>query len=196
VLSIRSNHPLSLELVPKSGLAHGLIPWHINSFAHTLKNTKLLSALVFLMGQSWDLLCCSDWGYCSFSWSPSQDSLGFWIPDSLWNLDSGFQSLAGLPIHGSGFRIPKALIPIPEVKFSRILDSKSKTFLDSGFYEQKFTGFGIHKQKFTGFRNSQSKISMIMESGSPYIGRIIRFSSRWGSATEMLALVGKTESLY
>ena len=94
-------------------------------------------------------------------------------------LDSEFQSLAGFPIRVAGFRIPKALIRIPEPKISRILDSKSKNFLDSGF----------HKQKFPGFRNLLSKISMIMESGLPYTGRIVRFSSRWGSATEMFALV-------
>ena len=53
--------------------------------------------------------------------------------NSLWNLDSGFQSLAGFPIHGAGFHISKPWI----------LNSRSKNFLDSGFYEQKFTGFGI-----------------------------------------------------
>ena len=64
-----------------------------------------------------------------------QDSLGFWIQRlgfriqstgfrilCQWNLDSGFQSSVG-------FRIPWAVFPIPK---SRILDSTSKNFLDSG----------------------------------------------------------------
>ena len=42
---------------------------------------------------------------------------------------------------GSSFQSPGFWIP--EAKISRIPDSKSKNFLDSGFYKQKFSGFGI-----------------------------------------------------
>ena len=64
--------------------------------------------------------------------------------NSLWNLDSGFQLLAGFPIHGAGFHIIQSPgFWMAEAKISRIPDSKSKNFLDSGFYKQKFSGFGI-----------------------------------------------------
>ena len=60
----------------------------------------------------------------------SQHTLGwFWIPctefsiSCQWNLDSGFQSLAGLLISCAGFRIPKPRIP----------DFTNKTFRDYGF---------------------------------------------------------------
>ena len=59
-----------------------------------------------------------------------QHTLGwFWIPctefsiSCQWNLDSGFQSLAGLLISCAGFRIPKPRIP----------DITNKNFRDYGF---------------------------------------------------------------
>ena len=73
----------------------------------------------------------------------------------LWNLDSGFQSLVEFWILGYGFQsfsvesgfwipifsgIPDSLCCIQILK-SRIQDSTSKLFLDSGSHKQKFTGF-------------------------------------------------------
>ena len=69
-----------------------------------------------------------------------EDSLGFWIPRSgfripdnkfripcKWNLDSGFQSLAGFRISWAEFRIPKSRIYNSTRTNSRmILDSTSK----------------------------------------------------------------------
>ena len=56
-----------------------------------------------------------------------QDSLGFYIPHR------------GLGIPGTLFQFLSARFQIPK---PRILDSTSKTFLESGFHKQKFPGFG------------------------------------------------------
>ena len=73
-------------------------------------------------------------------WAAPRQSQGFWIPRR------GF----GIPITGFqifllelGFWIPTAIFWVPK---SRILDSTSKNFQDSGF----------NRQKFSGFRNSDS----------------------------------------
>ena len=65
------------------------------------------------------------------------------LDSSQWNLDSGFQSLVGFPILKAVFRIPKPRTPDSTGKISRIPDSTSKNFPDSGFHEQKFPGFWI-----------------------------------------------------
>ena len=71
----------------------------------------------------------------------SQNSLGFWIPCCefqipgtrfqiayQWNLDSRLQALEGFQITWAVFRISKSKIWIPQVKKSRILESKTKIF--------------------------------------------------------------------
>ena len=72
-----------------------------------------------------------------------QDSLGFWIPrhglripgtgfiPCQWDLVFEFQSIMGFRITWAVFRIPESRIP----------DSTSKIFPDSGFQKQKFIGF-------------------------------------------------------
>ena len=76
-----------------------------------------------------------------------QDSLGFWIPrcgflipgiefriPCQWNLDSGFQSLAGFRISWAEFRIPK----------SRISNStRTNSTVEFGFHKQNFPDSGI-----------------------------------------------------
>ena len=79
--------------------------------------------------------------------------LGFWIPfRGLWIPGAGFQSFSV----ERGFWIP-CLSGILEY-LSSILDSK---VLDSGYHEQNFPGFWI----------LQARISQILESGYPYMGR-------------------------
>ena len=79
------------------------------------------------------------------------DSGGQVLDSSLcqWNLDSGFQSLVD-----SGFlelfsRFQSPGFRIPRVKFSRIPDSKSKNFSDSGLDEARIflRGFG-HRYRY------------------------------------------------
>ena len=67
--------------------------------------------------------------------------------NSFWNLDSGFQSLAGFPIHGAGFHISKPWI----------LNSRSKNFPNSRFQKQKFSGFRILRAKIYRIRDSTSR---------------------------------------
>ena len=70
-------------------------------------------------------------------------------PDSLGDsgfhaVDSGFQLLDSKSFSVElGFRIPTAIFWVPK---SKMLDSTSKNFQDSGF----------KRQKFSGFRNSDS----------------------------------------
>ena len=67
--------------------------------------------------------------------------------NSLWNLDSGFQLLAGFPIHGAGFHISKP----------GILNARSKNFPNSRFQKQKFSGFQISRAKIYRIRDSTSR---------------------------------------
>ena len=69
------------------------------------------------------------------------------LRNSLWNLDSGFQLLAGFPIHGAGFHISKPWI----------LNARSKNFLNSRFQKQKFSGFQILRAKIYRIRDSTSR---------------------------------------
>ena len=122
---------------------------------------------------------------------------GFWILEFLLELGFWIPIISGIPDSWSWVPHFKALdSKFQKQKFPEFQIPKAKIFWIPDFTSENLPDSGFHKQKFTGFRNSLSKISMIMESGLPYIGRIVRFSSRWGSATEMFALVGKTESLY
>ena len=60
---------------------------------------------------------------------------GTWIPDSnlvLWNLDSGFQSLAGFRIPCIVSRFQSPGFRIPQANFSAIQDPTSKNLPDSG----------------------------------------------------------------
>ena len=135
--------------------------------------------------------------YCSFLWPPSQDSLGYWIAEFLVELGFWIPIVSGIPDSWSWVPHFKALdSEFQKQKFPEFQIPKAKIFWIPDFTSKNLADSGFHKQKFTGFRNSLSKIAMITQSGLPYTGRIVRFSSRWGSATEMFALVGKTESLY
>ena len=67
--------------------------------------------------------------------------------NSLWNLDSGFQSLAGFLNHGAGFHISKPWI----------LNSRSKNFPNSRFQKQQFSGFLILRAKIYRIRDSTSR---------------------------------------
>ena len=101
-----------------------------------------------------------------------------WIPDSL-SVEPGFR----MPIVNG---ISDSLTCIPDSK-AKDLEFTSKNFPDSGFHEQKFSGFrisrakiswfpdstsknlpdsGLHEQKFPGFRISRAKISRISDSTS------------------------------
>ena len=60
---------------------------------------------------------------------------GFPVLDSClsqWNLDSGFQSLVAFWISWAVFRIPKPRTPDSTANFSKIPNSTSKNFEDSG----------------------------------------------------------------
>ena len=67
------------------------------------------------------------------------DSGGQVLDSSLcqWNLDSGFQSLVDSGILELFSRFQSPGFRILRVKFSRIPDSKSKNFPDSGLHEAK-----------------------------------------------------------
>ena len=67
------------------------------------------------------------------------DSGGQVLDSSLcqWNLDSGFQSLVDSGILELFSRFQSQGFRILRVKFSRIPDSKSKNFPDSGLHEAK-----------------------------------------------------------
>ena len=78
-------------------------------------------------------------GFQSFSVEPgfwiSIVFCGTWIPDSnlvLWNLDSGFQSLAGFRIPCIVSRFQSPGFRIPQANFSGIQDPTSKNLPDSG----------------------------------------------------------------
>ena len=146
---------------------------------------------MFRKGQSRDLLCfsscCSGWVLFFLVASIPRQS---WILNSRFLLELGFwiPIVSGIPYSWSW------------VPHSKGFDSNSRTknFPDSRFQKQKFSGFRIPQAEISWIPEFTrlSKISMIVESGLPYTGRIVRFSSRWGSATDIFALVGKTASLY
>ena len=104
-------------------------------------------------------------------------------------MDSGFQpgtEFQSLMME-LGFRTP-IVSEIPDSKakdsgfhrqnyWSRIPDSTSKTFSDSGIHEQSFSDSGLRTpdstSKTSRIPDSTSKTSRIPESGFPYMGRSV-----------------------
>ena len=104
--------------------------------------------------------------YCSFLWPPSQDSLGFWIPEFLVELGFWIPIVSGIPDSWSWVPHFQALdSEFQKQKFPKFQILKAKIFWIPDFTSKNLLDSEFHKQKFTGFQNSLSKIFMTMESG-------------------------------
>ena len=111
------------------------VHWWQEEDCHQTLSVNSVPIYPYFIKQWWNMGLPTDWSPHVRESKTILDS-GFQILDSSfgqWNLDPGFQTLVGFQIPSAVLRIPKSRIPDSRSKkFSRISDSTSKTFTDSG----------------------------------------------------------------